>query len=135
MIHTSWLPLAAGGEFTQPRAGPPFGRSQYSIYIPSNLEFPLAQAAATFHHPLSPHMNPHYIAALQAAAYQTAALYGAAAVPGYDHEALYRLQLERYAAVTGLAIPGGPSLGAYPSQVTSLSLIRNNSKLSVYSAC
>ena len=67
-------------------------------------------------------MNPHYIAALQAAAYQTAALYGAAAaVPGYDHEALYRLQLARYAAVTGLAIPGGPSLGAHSSsQVTSL---------------
>ena len=121
MIHTSWLPLAALGEFTQPRA---HRLADPSIYIPSNLEFPLAQAAATFHHPLSPHMNPHYIAALQAAAYQTAALYGAAAVPGYDHEALYRLQLERYAAVTGLAIPGGPSLGAYPSQVTSLSLIR-----------
>ena len=74
--------------------------------------------AAGFHHPLSPHMNPHYIAALQAA-YQTATLYSAAAaVPGYDHEALYRLQLERYAAVTGLAVPGGPSLGGYSSQVT-----------------
>ena len=93
---------------------------QLAIRIVSSPEFLVKQSAAasSFHHPLSPHMNPHYIAALQAA-YQTAALYGAAAVPGYDHEALYRLQLERYAAATGLAIPGAPALGAYSSQVIS----------------
>jgi hypothetical protein len=108
--------IGSGFQPYKPEASPPVGVKKPPLPPPFGASV-VQQQQQQQHQPSAMHHhlhNPQYAAAAAAlqAAYH-AALYGAQPQMAYDPETLYRLQLERYAAVTGLAIGNPSQLGPF----------------------